>query len=59
MSDAVVVMPGGVGMLDEVTEVLELRKHGLYDEPVAFERMLRAAQAKADAAGDIRARNPF
>ncbi|MGW3568704.1 IS5 family transposase [Streptomyces sp. NPDC000941] len=25
----------------------------MYDEPVAFERMFRAAQAKADAAGDI------
>jgi hypothetical protein len=27
-------MPGGVRTLDEATEVLELRKHGLYDEPV-------------------------
>lgn len=36
VSDAVVVMPGGVGTLDEVTEVLGLRKHGLYDEPVVL-----------------------
>ncbi len=34
--DAVVVMPGGVGTLDEVTEVLELKKHGLYDKPVVL-----------------------
>lgn len=29
-------MPGGVGTLDEGTEVLELRKRGLYDEPVVL-----------------------
>lgn len=36
VSDAVVVMHGGVGTLDEALEVLELRKHGLYDEPVVL-----------------------
>ncbi|MFE0629226.1 TIGR00730 family Rossman fold protein [Streptomyces sp. NPDC058864] len=35
-SEAVVVMPGGSGTLDELTEVLELRKHGLYDKPVVL-----------------------
>lgn len=35
-SHAVVVMAGGVGTLDEATEVLELRKHGLYDKPVVL-----------------------
>jgi uncharacterized protein (TIGR00730 family) len=29
-SDAVVIMVGGSGTLDEATEVLELRKHGMY-----------------------------
>lgn len=33
-SDAVVVMVGGSGTLDEATEVLELRKHGQYAGPV-------------------------
>jgi uncharacterized protein (TIGR00730 family) len=33
-SDAIVVMAGGLGTLDEATEVLELRKHGLFDKPV-------------------------
>ncbi|HEX7353768.1 MAG TPA: trypsin-like peptidase domain-containing protein [Mycobacteriales bacterium] len=33
-SDAVVVMVGGSGTLDEATDVLELRKHGLYSKPV-------------------------
>jgi uncharacterized protein (TIGR00730 family) len=33
-SDAVVVMAGGLGTLDEATEILELRKHGLHDKPV-------------------------
>ena len=35
-ADAVVVMAGGLGTLDEVTEILELRKHGLHDKPVVL-----------------------
>ncbi|AII03415.1 hypothetical protein C8E05_0020 [Rhodococcus wratislaviensis] len=35
-SDAVVVMAGGLGTLDEATEILELRKHGLLDKPVTL-----------------------
>ncbi|MFF3946866.1 TIGR00730 family Rossman fold protein [Streptomyces sp. NPDC001902] len=35
-SDAVVVMAGGLGTLDEATEVLELRKHGLHAKPVVL-----------------------
>jgi uncharacterized protein (TIGR00730 family) len=35
-SDAVVVMVGGLGTLDEATEILELRKHGLHDKPVVL-----------------------
>ena len=31
-SDAVVVMAGGLGTLDEATEILELRKHGMHDQ---------------------------
>jgi uncharacterized protein (TIGR00730 family) len=34
-ADAVVVMVGGTGTLDEMTDLLELRKHGLSDKPVA------------------------
>ncbi|GAB7071295.1 TIGR00730 family Rossman fold protein [Mycobacterium hodleri] len=34
--DAVVVMVGGLGTLDEATEVLELRKHGFHDKPVVL-----------------------
>jgi uncharacterized protein (TIGR00730 family) len=33
-SDAVVVMVGGLGTLDEATEILELRKHGHHEKPV-------------------------
>lgn len=33
-SDALVVMAGGLGTLDEATEVLEAKKHGLHDKPV-------------------------
>jgi uncharacterized protein (TIGR00730 family) len=35
-SDAVVVLPGGLGTLDEATEILELKKHGLHNLPVAL-----------------------
>ena len=35
-SDAVVVLAGGLGTLDEATEVLELRKHGLHNKPVVL-----------------------
>ncbi|GIF62430.1 cytokinin riboside 5'-monophosphate phosphoribohydrolase [Asanoa ishikariensis] len=35
-SDAVLVLAGGLGTLDEVTEILELRKHGLHDKPVVL-----------------------
>lgn len=35
-SDAVVVMAGGLGTLDEATEILEQRKHGLHDKPVVL-----------------------
>jgi uncharacterized protein (TIGR00730 family) len=35
-SDAVVVMVGGTGTLDEATEILELKKHGLHGKPVVL-----------------------
>lgn len=35
-SDAVVVMVGGTGTLDEATEILELKKHGRHDHPVVL-----------------------
>ena len=35
-SDCVVTLPGGTGTLDEVSNVLELKKHSLYEKPVVF-----------------------
>lgn len=35
-ADAIVVMVGGTGTLDEATEILELRKHGLHTKPVVI-----------------------
>lgn len=35
-SEAVVVLVGGIGTLDEATEVLELRKHGAHAKPIIF-----------------------
>ena len=35
-SDAVVALPGGIGTLDEISSVLELKKHTLYEKPVVI-----------------------
>ncbi|MEV4947978.1 TIGR00730 family Rossman fold protein [Streptomyces sp. NPDC053755] len=35
-SDAIVVMVGGTGTLDEATEILELKKHALHSKPVVL-----------------------
>ncbi|MER5951579.1 TIGR00730 family Rossman fold protein [Streptomyces sp. NPDC001904] len=35
-ADAVVVMVGGTGTLDEATEILELKKHGKTDKPIVL-----------------------
>ncbi|MEU8590025.1 TIGR00730 family Rossman fold protein [Streptomyces sp. NPDC048664] len=35
-SEAVVIMVGGTGTLDEATEILELKKHGHTDKPVVL-----------------------
>ena len=34
--DAIVVLPGGLGTLDEVTDVLEQKKQDLHQKPVVF-----------------------
>lgn len=33
-SDAVIMLPGGIGTLDEVTDVLELRKQAHHNKPI-------------------------
>ena len=35
-ADAFVIMVGGAGTLDEATEILELKKHGLHAKPVVL-----------------------
>lgn len=35
-ADAIVIMVGGTGTLDEATEILELKKHGLHTKPVVL-----------------------
>lgn len=35
-ADGVVIMVGGTGTLDEATEILELKKHGLHRKPVVL-----------------------
>lgn len=33
-SDAIVMLVGGIGTLDEITEILELKKHGIHSKPI-------------------------
>lgn len=35
-ADAIVVLVGGIGTLDELTEVLEFKKHGAHGKPIAI-----------------------
>jgi hypothetical protein len=35
-SEAIIVLVGGIGTLDEVTELLELKKHGVHAKPIIF-----------------------
>jgi hypothetical protein len=35
-ADGIVVMVGGTGTLDEATEILELKKHGMHTKPVVL-----------------------
>src|SRR3989344_4068710 len=33
-ADAFVLLPGGIGSFDEITEILELKKHDVHDKPI-------------------------
>jgi len=56
-ADAIVVLVGGTGTLDEATEILELRKHGMHTKPVVllntagFYDGLRQQMARMEAEG--------
>ncbi|MDT0378664.1 TIGR00730 family Rossman fold protein [Streptomyces sp. DSM 42041] len=56
-ADAVVVMVGGTGTLDEATDILELKKHGMHGKPVVvlntagFYDGLRRQMERMDAEG--------
>lgn len=56
-ADGVVVMVGGLGTLDEATEILELKKHGLHGKPIVvlntegFYDGLRSQLIRMDAEG--------
>jgi len=35
-ADAFVLLPGGIGSFDEITEILEQKKHGLHHKPIVI-----------------------
>jgi uncharacterized protein (TIGR00730 family) len=35
-SEAIVVMPGGIGTLDEITDIMEQKKHNIHTKPIVF-----------------------
>ena len=35
-ADAIVVLPGGLGTLDEITETMELKKHNVHNKAIVF-----------------------
>ncbi|MFN8016046.1 MAG: TIGR00730 family Rossman fold protein [Acidimicrobiia bacterium] len=39
-SDAFLVLPGGIGTLDEVTEIIEMKKHNYHSDPIVFLNVL-------------------
>jgi uncharacterized protein (TIGR00730 family) len=63
-ADAVVIMVGGTGTLDEATEILELKKHGHTDKPVVllntagFYDGLKEQFRRMDDEGFLPARSP-
>lgn len=35
-ADAFVLLPGGIGSFDEITDMLELKKHGFHNKPIVI-----------------------
>jgi uncharacterized protein (TIGR00730 family) len=35
-ADAFLILPGGIGTLDEVTEIIEHKKHAVHKKPIVF-----------------------
>ena len=55
--DAVIAFPGGVGTIDEVTEVIALKQLGEYSRPIYFLNFLDAWQPLLDYFAELKQRN--
>ena len=40
-SDAIILLPGGVGSFDEITEIIELKKHNIHLKPIVVLNIYR------------------
>ncbi|MDP2649082.1 MAG: TIGR00730 family Rossman fold protein [bacterium] len=50
-SDAFIAFPGGIGTLDEITEIIALKRHGTHSKPILFldtERFYEGVRAQLD-----------
>lgn len=62
-ADAIVIMVGGIGTLDEASEVLELKKHGAHNKPLVvlntdgFYEGLKLQLERMDSEGFLRSAN--
>lgn len=56
-SDAVIAFPGGIGTIDEITEVIALKQLGEYNQPIYFLNFLDAWQPLLDFFVELKQRN--
>ena len=55
-TDAVIAFPGGVGTIDEITEIMALKQLGEYNNPIYFVNYLETWQTLFDCFAELKER---